>query len=82
VALKNDLEQVEELLPYFDFALNEECFTYDECDLLIPFVEAGKAVFGVEYRLDTEEFCLQANALDFNFLKKRRSLDAWRVPCR
>jgi hypothetical protein len=82
VALKNDLEQVEELLPYFDFALNEECFTYDECDLLIPFVEAGKAVFGVEYRLDTEEFCPQANALDFNFLKKRRSLDAWRVPCR
>jgi hypothetical protein len=34
VALKNDLEQVRKLLPYFDFALDEECHVYDECDLL------------------------------------------------
>jgi len=82
VALKNDLEQVEELLPYFDYALNEECFTYDECDLLTPFVEAGKAVFGVEYDLPKHEFCPQANDMDFNFLRKRPSLGAWRVACR
>jgi hypothetical protein len=82
VALKNDLGQVEELLPYFDFALNEECFTYDECDLLTPFVDAGKAVFGVEYELEADEFCPQANALGFNFLRKRLSLRAWRVACR
>jgi hypothetical protein len=82
VALKNDLEQVEKLLPYFDYAVNEECFTYDECELLTPFVDDGKAVFGVEYALDTDEFCPRANELDFNFLKKRRSLDAWRIACR
>jgi hypothetical protein len=82
VALKNDLEQVGELLPYFDFALNEECFTYDECDLLTPFTEAGKAVFGVEYELDTDEFCPDANDLNFNFLKKKLSLRAWRIACR
>lgn len=82
VALKNDLEQVEDLLPYFDYALNEECFTYDECDLLTAFVDAGKAVFGVEYELDTDEFCPQANDLDFNFLKKKLSLRAWRIACR
>lgn len=82
VALKNDLGQVEELLPYFDYALNEQCFQYEECDLLLPFVEAGKAVFGVEYRLDTDGFCPRANAMDFNFLKKRLSLGAWRVACR
>lgn len=82
VALKNDLEQVGDLLPYFDFALDEECFTYDECDLLVPFVDDGKAVFGVEYDLARREFCPQANDLDFNFLKKRLSLRAWRVTCR
>jgi hypothetical protein len=82
VALKNDLEQVEDLVAYFDFALNEECFTYDECDLMTPFVDAGKAVFGVEYELDTDEFCPKANELNFNFLKKKLSLRAWRVACR
>jgi hypothetical protein len=70
------------LLPYFDWALNEECFSYEECDLLTPFIQSGKAVFGVEYELDTADFCPQANALDFDFLKKNWDLDAWRVACR
>lgn len=82
VALKNDLGQVDELMPYFDYALNEQCFQYDECDRLVPFVEAGKAVFGVEYRLGVDAFCPDANAMDFNFLKKKLSLRAWRVACR
>jgi hypothetical protein len=80
--LKNDLGQVDELLPYFDFALNEQCFQYDECDTLTPFVDAGKAVFGVEYKLHRPEFCPEANAMNFNFLRKRLSLKAWRLPCR
>jgi hypothetical protein len=82
VALKNDVGQVKKLLPYFDFALNEQCFQYDECDRLLPFVDAGKAVFGVEYRLETDEFCPQANAMNFNFLKKKWALRVWRIPCR
>ncbi len=81
-ALKNDLGQVAKLLPYFDYALNEQCFQYDECRRLRRFVEAGKAVFGVEYRLDVAEFCPKANAWDFNFLKKRPSLRRWRIACR
>jgi hypothetical protein len=80
--LKNDVGQVEKLLPYFDFALNEQCFQYDECDLLLPFVDAGKAVFGVEYKLHRPEFCPQANAMNFNFLRKKLSLKVWRKPCR
>lgn len=82
IGLKNDLEQIADLLPYFDWALNEECFTYDECDLLIPFVQANKAVFGVEYELENAQFCPQANALNFDFLKKNLELDAWRESCR
>jgi hypothetical protein len=80
--LKNDLDQVVKLLPYFDGALNEQCFQYKECAKLTPFVKAGKPVFGVEYKLDAAAFCPKANALNFNFLKKRLKLDAWRVPCR
>ena len=49
IGLKNDLEQVEELEPYFDWALNEECLEWDECRMLQPFLDAGKAVFHVEY---------------------------------
>jgi len=80
--LKNDVGQVRALEPYFDAALNEQCHQYDECTRLDRFVDAGKPVFGVEYRLEIGEFCDAANAHDFNFLKKRLSLGAWRRPCR
>jgi hypothetical protein len=82
VLLKNDLDQVRALEPYFDGALDEQCHEYRECGKLTPFVEAGKPVFGVEYSLSTGEFCPAANARDFNFLKKRLALGAWRVACR
>ena len=49
VGLKNDVEQVAELEPDFDFAVNEECVTYDECGEYAPFLDAGKAVLHVEY---------------------------------
>jgi hypothetical protein len=80
--LKNDLGQIRALLPYFDFALNEQCHQYHECDRLSRFVKAGKAVFGVEYKLAKSEFCPQSNAANFNFLKKKLSLRVWRSPCR
>jgi hypothetical protein len=59
VGLKNDLDQIPELLDYFDFALNEQCHEYDECDALAPFVEAGKAVFVAEYQ---SQYVNDANA--------------------
>jgi hypothetical protein len=82
VGLKNDLAQVEELEPYFDFAVNEECFYYRECALLTPFVDAGKAVFGAEYNTSPDAFCPVTNALNLDFIKKRVQLDAYRVACR
>jgi hypothetical protein len=80
--LKNDLGQVRRLLPYFDAELNEQCFQYSECGRLMPFIDAGKPVFNVEYRLAASAFCPTANARNFNSLKKKLALDAWRVPCR
>ena len=43
IGLKNDMEQILDLLSYFDWALNEQCFEYDECETLSPFIDAGKA---------------------------------------
>lgn len=82
VGLKNDLDQVVQLLPYFDWALNEQCFQYGECDLLLPFVQAGKAVFGVEYELEPASFCDEANSLNFDWLRKEYDLGSWRISCR
>jgi len=79
--LKNDLGQVRDLLPYFDVALDEQCFQYHECDRLRPFVAAGKAVFTVEYKLELSDFCTQAADLGFTSMKKKLSLRVWRDPC-
>ena len=82
IALKNDLGQVEELVDHFDFAINEECFAWNECERLLPFIEAGKAVFGTEYDLDPSEFCARANAMDMDFIHKELNLGAYRRSCR
>jgi len=82
IGLKNDLEQVAALEPYFDWALNEQCVQYNECDRLTPFVNAGKAVFGVEYNGDPGRICSITNALNFDFLIKQLDLGAARQSCR
>lgn len=81
IGLKNDLDQVEELVGHFDFAVNEQCFQYSECDMLTPFIDQAKAVLGVEYELDTDEFCDQASAMQFSWLKMEYELDGGRIGC-
>lgn len=49
IGLKNDLGQVESLAEDFDFAVNEECVDYDECDVLDAFTSADKPVLHIEY---------------------------------
>jgi hypothetical protein len=83
IALKNDGAQAAQLWSVYDFALNEQCFYYNECGYLTQyFVNNGKAAFVVEYNLETSTFCPQANNRNFNALLKRLQLNAWRVACR
>ena len=49
VGLKNDLDQIPDLLAYYDFQVNEQCHEFDECDVVAAFVAAGKPVFNAEY---------------------------------
>ncbi|WP_436979469.1 endo alpha-1,4 polygalactosaminidase [Streptomyces sp. enrichment culture] len=81
VGLKNGVDQVPELVDAFDFSVNEECAYYKECGKVSPFIEAGKAVFHVEYEMTTEEFCPVTQPLGFSSLQKNWDLDAWRATC-
>ncbi|SHO56539.1 endo alpha-1,4 polygalactosaminidase [Vibrio quintilis] len=56
VGLKNDLNQLDTLVTHFDFAVNEQCFAYNECSVYEnTFLSAGKAVFNLEYYQDGSE---------------------------
>jgi hypothetical protein len=79
--LKNDLEQVPALVSSFEFSVNEQCFEYNECSSLLPFINAGKPVFNAEYNREPAAFCGQARSLRLSSMKKNLSLDAWRAAC-
>ena len=84
IGLKNDLDQIPDVVDRFDWALNEECFARNECDRLTPFIAAGKAVFTVEYGAPSlaEQICADANRRNFDTLIKNTALDAARTACR
>ena len=43
------MAQLKDLVKDFDFAINEECFTYNGCGDYGVFINAGKPVFNAEY---------------------------------
>ena len=68
VGLKNDVEQIASLVSSFDFAINESCFQYDECDQVAAFTRAGKGVLNIEYGAVASlarTVCSRATALRF-----------------
>ncbi len=84
VGLKNDPEQAVALVPYFDFALVEDCFTEGWCKQLAPFLQAGKPVLAIEYtdRLSSlAEVCPLAQSLKISVILKNRNLDEFRTSC-
>jgi hypothetical protein len=59
-----------------DWALNEQCQQFSECDGLNEYVAAGKAVFQVEYiseGMTVAKFCPADNAANFDGLLKQSS---------
>jgi hypothetical protein len=83
VGLKNDLNQVAALEPSFDFAVNEQCYYYGECDLLKPFAKAGKAVLQVEYTVKGTfaKMCASAKAANRSLILKKLELGAYVKYC-
>jgi hypothetical protein len=80
--MKNDIDQISSLLPYFDMALNEECNANNECGAYSQFVQAGKPVFNAEYGSSTS-FCSADNAANYNGVRFALDLnDSIFQPCR
>ena len=84
IGLKNDPEQVTDLLPYFDWALTEDCFNEGWCEEMLPFIQTKKPVFAVEYTdmgISFEDFCPQAKAWNISAIIKNRDLDNYMKSC-
>ena len=89
VGLKNDLDQISELVEYFDFAVNEQCFEYNECDALLPFINHGKPVLTAEYldkyvnsSSEREAICQESRDNQFSTLILPLDLnDSFRFSC-
>jgi hypothetical protein len=79
--LKNALGLIPDVVDRFGWALNEQCLQYDECGRYRPFVEAGKAVFVLEYRGTRASVCGREPAGTSVQLKRLR-LDERTVRCR
>ena len=84
IALKNDINQIVELEPFFDFAVNEQCNQYNECDKYSSFTSNNKAVLNSEYNLNY----IQNNKCTFINTYNLRSLvlpldldDSFRISC-
>ena len=73
VGLKGNTTETQDLVDYFDWTLNEECWQYDECDLVYnSFIKAGKAAFNIEYAVNPD--CSQANAWHLNSARRDLNL--------
>jgi hypothetical protein len=81
VGLKNDVEQASALVAAEDYAVDEECARYRECDALRGFISAGKPVFHAEYDLAVTSFCPVTRPLGFSSIRKHLDLGAWRQTC-
>lgn len=72
VGLKGNTSETGDLVDYFDWTLNEQCWEFSECDNIYnSFIKHGKAAFNIEYNVDPD--CAQANAWHMN--SARRDLD-------
>lgn len=82
IALKNDADQVADLVGDFDFAVVEECFAYKECSAYSPFIRKNKAVLAAEYNTrNMLTKCARARKLGFSLIFKNLDLDAHRRAC-
>lgn len=82
VGLKNDIDQLAALEPYFDFAVNEQCHQYAECGHYAVFTAKGKPVFNAEYARTwatdaaaRAQLCRAARAAELRTLVLAEALD-------
>ncbi len=85
IGQKNASDMTADLVNLFDFAITEDYFYYEEAEIMLPYIQAGKPVFAAEYTDlpgDFAAFCRQAKTLGFSLILKNRDLDSWRETCK
>jgi len=85
IGLLNDEDHVEELIPYIDWAMIEACYHFNTCQRYTPVIQAGKAVFDIEYTdngTTLAQFCPITQALQISGILKHEFIDTYREACR
>ncbi|MCB0973511.1 MAG: endo alpha-1,4 polygalactosaminidase [Actinobacteria bacterium] len=79
IGLKNALSIAGELAPDVDFAINESCQLWNECELLTPFADLAKPIFAISY--GDSSACSQVWGVPVHLVIKERSLfaDPWQA---
>ena len=72
IGLKGNTTEAADLVSSFDWTLNEECNQWKECGELLPFINANKAVFNIEYSVNPS--CTQMNQWRMNSARRDLNL--------
>lgn len=75
--LKNALELIPDVVDVVQFAVNEQCHEFGECDKYKPFTEQGKAVFNIEYSAQ----CGDVDGVKMSSVKKDLDLNSLGGQC-
>jgi hypothetical protein len=90
IGLKNAAEIVNKTtVDMMQWAVNEQCLQYQECDVFQSFIKAGKPVFHIEYPSSAPTvsasvkrgICDDHSAQGFSTILKDMSLDDWLEAC-
>ena len=73
---KNDTDQVNDVVDYYDGCVVEQAFEYGEADAYSPFILQNKPVLEAEYNIATSAFCSDAIDLGFSAIHKNLNLNA------
>lgn len=63
VNLLTFFRQIDSLVNYFDWALNEQCYQFKECDTLQPFIEKVKLFLTHYFKEDFNSYKIQNKAV-------------------
>jgi hypothetical protein len=94
VALKNAGAIVPSVIDLFEYSVQEQCIQFNNCEQFMPFIEANKPVFHVEYPKGEEtnnnnlvapntkeSVCGNSAAAGFSTIIKNIDLDGWIELC-
>lgn len=85
IGLKNTVALLPDLSNLVQFAVNEQCAQFQECEQYDAFIKSGKPVFNIEYPpkapqvtdADKQLHCKSPGMVGFSTVLKTKSLDGW-----